>query len=269
MKWLRSIEGARTLLLKLEQSAQSIKVQRTRRDIVRDLAEKRMVIKRLRSRVEEIGREVEATGTNGYVSQYEDDQETETMYDVLQQIRKNKAQSQPDGRQDASSQQNVPVHESQQESSSLEQEGETARNQLFDSTSTMRRRQGKEEADGSSQQGKTSGFSNLPQTEQSLLSSSKEHENITSSLLSMAAQLKQQAKQFEFTLDQDKGLVDRALEGLDSNVAAMGLASKGMKTLQRMSEEQGFFGRLKLQLFIVAMWVVLILLVFVAPKLRF
>jgi len=52
-------------------------------------------------------------------------------------------------------------------------------------------------------------------------------------------------------------------------VAAMGLASKGMKTLQRMSEEQGFFGRLKLQLFIVSMWVALILLVFVAPKLRF
>ncbi|KAK5099566.1 hypothetical protein LTR24_001225 [Lithohypha guttulata] len=252
MKWLRSIEGARSLLLKLEQSAQSIKVQRTRREVVKNLAEKRMVIKRLRSRVEEIGREVEATGTNGYTSQYEDDEESETMYDVLQQTRKNKAQPQSDDGQDAPSQQNVPVDKSQRESTSLEQEGGTARQQLFDSTSTMRRRQGKEEFNGSSEQGTTSGFSNLPQTEQSLLASSKEHENITSSLLSMAAQLKQQAKQFEFTLDQDKGLVDRALEGLDSNVAAMGIASKGMKTLQRMSEEQGFFGRLKLQLFIVA-----------------
>jgi len=269
MKWLRSIEGARSLLLKLEQSAQSIKVQRTRREVVKDLAEKRMVIKRLRSRVEEIGREVEATGTNGYTSQYEDDEESETMYDVLQQIRKSRAQSQSDDGQDAPSQQDVPVDKSQRESTSLEQEGGTAHQQLFDSTSTMRRRQGKEEFNGSSEQGTTSGFSNLPQTEQSLLTSSKEHENITSSLLSMAAQLKQQAKQFEFTLDQDKGLVDRALEGLDSNVAAMGIASKGMKTLQRMSEEQGFFGRLKLQLFIVAMWVALVLLVFIVPKLRF
>src|SRR5690348_8039674 len=51
MKWLRSIEGARTLLLKLEQSAQGVKVQRARREVVRDLAEKRMIIKRLRSRV--------------------------------------------------------------------------------------------------------------------------------------------------------------------------------------------------------------------------
>ena len=70
-------------------------------------------------------------------------------------------------------------------------------------------------------------------------------------------------------LEQDKGLLDRALEGLDQNVSAMGMASKGMKTLQRMNEEQGFWGRLKLQLLIAGMWLVAILLVFVAPKLRF
>ena len=86
----------------------------------------------------------------------------------------------------------------------------------------------------------------------------------------MATELKQRAKQFEFTLEhEDKGLIDHALEGLDKNVSAMGLASKGMKTLQRMSEEQGFWGRLKLQGLIGGMWLVAILLVFVAPKLRF
>ncbi|KAK5954428.1 hypothetical protein OHC33_004150 [Knufia fluminis] len=269
MKWLRSIEGARTLLLKLEQSAQAIKVQRTRREVVRDLAEKRMVIKRLRNRVEEIGREVESTATNGYRSQYEDDDESETMYDVLQQMRKTKTQAQDVASQDAPTSSDALTNGSQREHKPPEQEDKTTRNQLFESSSTMRRRQGKEADNGPSQPGKTSGFSNLGETEKSLLVSSREHENITSSLLSMAAQLKQQAKQFDFTLDQDKGLVDRALEGLDSNVAAMGLASKGMKTLQRMSEEQGFWGRLKLQLFIIGMWVGLILLVFVMPKLRF
>ena len=266
MKWLRSIEGARTLLLKLEQSAQSIKLQRTRREVVKDLAEKRMLIKRLRGRVEEIAREVESTGTNGYTPQYEDDDESESMYDVLQQMRKSKSRLQADDEHHDPSHQRDTLDNDNEASV---HEDQAARNQLLDSTSTMRRRQGKGPDDGPSQQGKTSGFSNLAETEQSLLASSKEHENITSSLLSMAAQLKQQAKQFEFTLDQDKGLVDRALEGLDSNVAAMGLASKGMKTLQRMSEEQGFFGRLKLQLFIVAMWVALVMLVFVVPKLRF
>ena len=262
MKWLRSIEGARTLLLKLEQSAQSIKVQRTRREVVKDLAEKRMTIKRLRSRVEEIGREVEAASSDDYRLQYEEDDETETMYDVLQQMRRAKVQPQHGGDPSATSHPDTSTETSEQNQG-------TDRSQLFESSSTVRRRQGKEADDFSPPQGKTSGFSNLGETEKSLLSSSREHENITSSLLSMAAQLKQQAKQFDFTLDQDKGLVDRALEGLDSNVAAMGLASKGIKTLQRMSEEQGFFGRLKLQLFIVAMWVALVLLVFVVPKLRF
>lgn len=268
MKWLRSIEGARTLLLKLEQSAQSIKVQRTKRETVKDLAEKRMAIKRLRSRVEEIGREVESAGANSYRSQYDEDAESETMYDILQQIRRSKSQQQH-ARQEADPLSDAPMGKSQQSQQSPEQEAEATRTQLFESSSTVRRRQGEEFDDQSPPHSRTSGFSNLEDTEKSLLASSREHENITSSLLSMAAQLKQQAKQFDFTLDQDKGLVDRALEGLDSNVAAMGLASKGIKTLQRMSEEQGFWGRLKLQLFIVGMWVALVLLVFVVPKLRF
>ena len=49
-------------MLQLERAAQGIKVQRTRQVVQRDLAEKRRVIKRLRGRVEEIGREVEGSG---------------------------------------------------------------------------------------------------------------------------------------------------------------------------------------------------------------
>src|SRR2546423_1186316 len=43
-KWLHNIEHARTLLLQLEHGAQNIKVQRVKRDIVHDLAEKRSTI---------------------------------------------------------------------------------------------------------------------------------------------------------------------------------------------------------------------------------
>jgi len=267
-KWLRSIEGARTLLLKLEQNVQAIKVQRTKREAVKDLAEKRMIIKTLRSRVEEIGREVESTGRNNYEPRYiEEDVGLETMYDVLQQLRVSKRQKtgQPDDTTITTDE--IMSGASQQVEPGL-QTGEEERNQLF-SSSNIRRRQGKPDDGDQPHQSKTSEFSNLRETEQSLLDSSREHENITTSLLSMAAQLKQQARQFQFTLEQDKGLLDRALEGLDQNVSAMGVASKGMKTLQRMSEEQGFWGRLKLQLMIGGMWLVAVLLVFAGPKLRF
>ncbi|KAJ9660056.1 hypothetical protein H2198_002753 [Neophaeococcomyces mojaviensis] len=269
MKWLRSIEGARTLLLKLEQSAQGIKVQRTKREVVKDLAEKRMIIKRLRSRVEEIGREVENGGRSGHEPRYvEDDAEEETMYDVLQQLRASKRQK-TEQASDVVSQEDESIQAASQKSIPNPENEEKERHQLFSSSTTTRRRQGKSSEDDQAHQSKTSGFSNLRETEESLLKSSREHEDITTSLVSMAVQLKQQAKQFQFTLEQDKGLLDRALEGLDQNVSAMGLASKGVKTLQRMSEEQGFWGRLKLQLLIGGMWLLVVMFVFIGPKLRF
>lgn len=270
MKWLHTIEGARTILLQLEQAAQGIKVQRTKREVVKDLAEKRMVIKRLRSRVEEIGREIESSNRHVGPPVRDEDDDSETMYDVLQQIRKEKQLRQNHDRKDVHV-----LHEHDgsdgpyREIRSNEESNEDEKSALFESSSDMRRRQGKNVAEDDSTQGKSSGFSNLPETEKNLLAASKEHEDITTSLLNMAAQLKQQARQFQFTLDQDKSMMDRALEGLDQNVSAMGLASKGIKTLQRMSEEQGFFGRLKLQLIIAGMWAVAILLVFAGPKLRF
>jgi len=267
-KWLRSIESARTLLLKLEQNVQGIKVQRTKREAIKDLAEKRMIIKRLRSKVEEIGREVESTGKNSNESRYiEEDVEVETMYDVLQQLRASKRRKTAQSN-DADTLTDATVPIASQGAGPVSQTREEERDQLF-SSSNIRRRQAKPDDEDQSPQSKTSGFSNLRETEQSLLKSSQEHENITTSLLSMAAQLKQQARQFQFTLEQDKGLLDRALEGLDQNVSAMGVAGKGMKTLQRMSEEQGFWGRLKLQLMIGGMWLVAVLLVFAGPKLRF
>lgn len=264
-QWLRSIEGARTLLLKLEQSAQNIKVQRTRRDAVKDLAEKRMAIKRLRARVEEIGREVESAGTSNYRPRnaLERDDQSESMLDVLQQIRRSRGQPPDEDRDDKADTQ------PSQDTRSEERAESDVRNELFDAQSNLRKRQGKSADGEGALKGSTSGFSNLNKTEDTLLASSREHEDITTSLVNMAAQLKQQARAFQFTLDQDKGLIDRALEGLDQNVSALGVASKGMKTLQRMSEEQGFWGRLKLQAIIAGMWAVAFLLVFVGPKLRF
>jgi energy-converting hydrogenase Eha subunit G len=85
----------------------------------------------------------------------------------------------------------------------------------------------------------------------------------------MAAQLKQQGRALQFSLEQDKGILGRALEGLDINLTGLEAASKNMAFLRRMSEEEGWLGRLKLYGMIFAMWISAFLLVFVCPKLRF
>lgn len=267
-KWLRNIESARTVLLKLEQSALNIKVQRTKREVVKDLAQKRNTIKRLRARVEEIGREVESNSRQSSqivgLSTFEDDENTESMLDVLHQIRQSKIQEHKKAVSDLEHVESTNSIEDQHVADT-----DALKDDLFESNSTVRRRQNKNEDGEARSTGYTSGYSEQQRKEESLLNASKEHESITTNLLDMAAQLKQQARQTQFTLSEDKGLLSRALEGLDQNVAAMGIASKGMKTLQRMNEEQGFWGRLKLQLLIAGMWLVAVMLVFIGPKLRF
>lgn len=105
--------------------------------------------------------------------------------------------------------------------------------------------------------------------EKSMHASAADQEALTSSLVSLAAQLKQQTRAFQFGLDQDKGLLNRALEGLEGNITGLEAASKNMQFLKRMSEGEGWWGRMKLYAIIFAMWVMAILLVFVMPKLRF
>lgn len=266
-KWLRNIEAARHLLLKLEQNALNIKVQRAKREVVKDLAQKRNTIKKLRSRVEEIGREAESNArhnSQGNINvNYHNDNGSESMLDVLNQIRRTRGQEHTN-----------PAAKSTHGTDKAIEHNQTlaedpSREDLFESNSTVRRRQNKTDANGTKPTGYSSGYSEKQTKEQDLLDESKVHESLTTNLLDMVTQLKQQARQTQFTLSEDKGLVSRALEGLDQNVAAMGIASKGMKTLQRMNEEQGFWGRLKLQALIAGMWLVAVLLVFVAPKLRF
>lgn len=255
MQWLRNIEGARTLLLKLEQSTQGIKVQRTRREVVKELAEKRMIIKRLRSRVEQIGREVDAGDGSSYISHYDGNGQSETMHDVLMQIRQKKGQS-------------VQIQASEVQNVASDKNGIPSK-QRFEASPAMRQRRGPSSTEHGASSAIATGSNDATRTEDSLLDSSREHEDITTSLVNMAAQLKQQARQFQFTLDQDKNLIDRAMDGLEGNFTAMTVASKGMKSLQRMSEEQGWLGRLKLHAMIFGLWAVAILLVFAGPKLRF
>jgi hypothetical protein len=263
-KWLHNIEGARTLLLQLERKAQGIRVQRQKYEVVKDLADKRAIIKRLRNRIEEIAREVELMGADNWISPV-GQEEGETIFDVLQQ--QGLAGATPDQAvRDDMLKEGKPVTRVAEEPT-IQQNNDT-REELFASSGTRRRGKGGQKPDTDAD-AQTTGYSGLQATERSLLDSSRTQEDITASLVDMAAQLKQQSRAMQFSLEQDKGILGRAIHGLDMNLSGMEAASKKMAFLKRMSEEEGWFGRMKLYAMIFGMWLAAFLLVFVCPKLRF
>lgn len=109
----------------------------------------------------------------------------------------------------------------------------------------------------------------LGSREQTLTTDRAEQEQIMESLLSLTRELKSSASAFHGSLENDKPMLEKALQGLDKNVDGMNAAGKRMSTLRRMTEGKGFFGRLKLYGIIWTLWLVALIMVFVLPKLRF
>ena len=95
-----------------------------------------------------------------------------------------------------------------------------------------------------------------------------EQETLTTGLLGLARALKESSLQFSSSIEAEKDVLKRAEGGLDKNAAGMEAAERKMGMLRRMSEGQGWWGRMKLYAFIFALWVVAFLVVFVGPKLR-
>jgi hypothetical protein len=156
---------------------------------------------------------------------------------------------------------------------------EALRNAAENLSSSLRRRgkaediQGVQTASGNSLFGSKSapstGDRDLPQTEALLSHNRGEQESLTSSLLEMAKQLKQQSVQFGQTLEGDKDVLDRAVSGLDKGQLGMDAASRRMGTLRKMTEGRGWFARMKLYGMIFGLWLLAFLIVFVGPKIRF
>ncbi|CEL05582.1 hypothetical protein ASPCAL06700 [Aspergillus calidoustus] len=107
------------------------------------------------------------------------------------------------------------------------------------------------------------------ETEQALSADRAEQENLTSSLLSLATQLKTSSQAFQASLDAEKSVLARAAEGLDRTTGNLAAAERRMGMLRRMTEGKGWLGRMMLYAWIFALWVVAVLLVVVGPKLRF
>ncbi|KAK1722110.1 hypothetical protein BDP67DRAFT_499540 [Colletotrichum lupini] len=96
-----------------------------------------------------------------------------------------------------------------------------------------------------------------------------EQDALSESILKMAGALKASSQKFSSTLEQDKGVVSRAADGMDKTERSMDAASRRMGTLRKMTEGKGWWGRMILYAWVYGLMVALILLVFVMPKLRF
>lgn len=109
----------------------------------------------------------------------------------------------------------------------------------------------------------------LQETEHALDAQRNEQEDLTSSLLGLASQLKASSQTFQSTLENEKSVLDRAVSGIDKTSSTMEAAGQRMGMLRKMSEGKGWWGRMMLYAWIFGLWIVAILIVFVGPKMRF
>jgi hypothetical protein len=135
-------------------------------------------------------------------------------------------------------------------------------------TSTMRSRNPRAELFAPTTSSATTGISTAT-TEALLTHNRTEQESLTSSLLSMAQQLRASSNAFASSLEDEKSILNRATEGLDKNKLGMEAAQRKMGYLRTMTEGRGWMGRMMMYAYIAGLMMLALVIVFVLPKLRF
>lgn len=96
-----------------------------------------------------------------------------------------------------------------------------------------------------------------------------EQDLLSESILKLASDLKVSSQAFSVSLEEDKEVVGRAGEGMSKTGEGMDAVTRRMGTLQKMTEGEGWLGRMMLYAQVYGLMVALVLVVFVLPKLRF
>ncbi|KAF1962358.1 hypothetical protein CC80DRAFT_487837 [Byssothecium circinans] len=249
-----NIDHARTLLLNLEHSASTAPSKSNKSALHADLQRKRELIKQLNQRLYELNQL--------------DDSDSEGS-----------AESEEDGDSFSTYAPRVDADAGLDISSTGGQGSEALQDAARNLTSEIRRRGGGAQDESTatatgnslfpSKPTATTGDPSTAPTEAILSQNRTEQEALTTGLLEMAKQLKQQSIHLGQTLEGDKSVLDRAISGLDQNTLGMDAASRRMGTLRRMTEGRGWWDRIKLYAMIFGLWVFAFLLVFVGPKIRF
>lgn len=97
----------------------------------------------------------------------------------------------------------------------------------------------------------------------------KEQEALSDDILRMATELKTKSLSTSRLLEQDKDVLSRVGESLDTTDRNMESAGRRMSTLSKLTEGRGWWGRMLLFAMVYGMMALLVLMFLLLPKLRF
>jgi hypothetical protein len=261
-----NVENARTLLLSLEKQSASVRSQLSQKQSIQaDLQQKRELVKQLNAKLEELNR----LGEQEEDVDSDSDDEGDEGEDSNTQQQPSYAPARPDA--DNGLEANVEPREMLRTAVSDAQQQQGSQQE-------MRSRKPLSAADNRSAASTTAreelfaGRKQHPdlETTEALMSHNRsEQDALTNGLLGLARALKESTMNFGASLEAEKDVMKRAESSLEKSSLGMEAAGAKMGTLRRMSEGQGWWGRIKLYGCIFALWVFLFLVVFLGPKLRF
>ncbi|KAJ6120728.1 hypothetical protein N7523_005008 [Penicillium sp. IBT 18751x] len=262
MRVTKNVEYARTLLSQLERSLPQLKQLDRRHEAQVEMARDRELLKRIQAVLDQ---EDARTDNDAEVEDVEDDEWRDLFSQPVTEVVPAQAQSpiQLDRKPDQE------IRNSQMTTFSTTTTSQPAPAAPTIS-STLRNRDNQETPqDTAKATGRNTSPNKLESNEQALTSDRMEQEDLTSSLLSLASQLKASSHSFQATLENEKSILDRAVTGIDKTSTTMEAAGQRMGMLRKMSEGKGWWGRMMLYGWIFGLWLVAVLIVFIGPKLRF
>ncbi|KAK4034919.1 hypothetical protein C8A01DRAFT_48807 [Parachaetomium inaequale] len=299
-----NINYARSLLTKLEQEALAVKIHARRQEAQADLVRKREVLDQLSERLSDLA-EFAAAGNNGDGV----DEDTSDGEDILADIIATPSESMdsirspdmpPDESNEPSDQIPGPLEPPSHPPSQPESQNNTTPQPTHPPTTTAPppttttsqalRPRHPDPTPSSTQPPPratttaTSLFSTHPSqkqnppstttaisaTEEAILDHQRAAQDaLSESILKLASELKASSHAFSASLDEDKAVVDRAGQGMSKTGQNMEGVARKMGMLQRVTEGEGWWGRLRLYVIVYGLMVVLVVVVFLGPKLRF
>ncbi|EPE03298.1 synaptobrevin [Ophiostoma piceae UAMH 11346] len=96
----------------------------------------------------------------------------------------------------------------------------------------------------------------------------REQEELSGDILRLAHALKEKSMATARMLEDDKEVVDRVGDGMNTTTDSLTAASKSMALLSRMTEGKGWWGRMMLMAMVYGLMLLLVLLFLFLPKLR-
>ncbi|KAL1885483.1 hypothetical protein Plec18167_000977 [Paecilomyces lecythidis] len=274
-----NLEYARSLLVQIERSLPKIKPVDQRQSIQTDITRKRQTLKLLKDRLDAISVDAEMLGAEGEeedidtgISSEEGDEDllatpgesAEEENEVENEVPLAEGVSQryieEEGLRSPIEEGSVPATTTDAALRNRNNRQSTSLSMAGAATATTT---------GSALPTSSPSVSKTQATESTLDSHRHEQENLTDSLLSLATQLRESSQSFQTSLESEKSVLARAVEGLDRNITGMDAAGRRIGLLRRMSEGKGWWGRVLMYVWIFGLWLVAVGIVFLGPKLRF